>query len=259
MRLRVAWLCLHRRGAGMPFFFDESAAEPTGWHGLAQKPAVEWADELYSALQESELRLIAIDFDRTLVRVHTSGCYEGPIEALVQQARPEFIHLIEVALAAGTSVAIVTFSPQAAMIRALLHGCIGPELAAMVQLRTADPSEMWSGVPGLPSRQAGKLHHIASAWEGCGLGDARACDWGSVLLIDDDRLNTDAAEGWGARAVLFNPDALDTEQMLLGDINTAIYGPPQASPSACFVTPPNPGVRHRAPLAESQSNVGRAR
>ena len=33
--------------------------------------------------------------------------------------------------------------------------------------------------------------------------------------------------------------------MLLGDINTAIYGPPQASPSACLVTPPNPGVGHR--------------
>ena len=242
----------------MPFFFEEGAEAPSGWHGLARKPDVAWADELYSALQESELRLICIDFDRTLIRVHTSGCYEGSIEALMQQARPEFVHLIEVALAAGTSVAIVTFSPQAAMIRALLQGCIGADLAAMVQLRTADPSEMWSGVPGLPSRQAGKLHHIASAWEGCGLGDARTCDWGSVLLIDDDRLNTDAAEGWGARAVLFNPDAVDAEQLLLGDINSAIFGPPQGSPSACFVTPPNPGVRHRAPLGVSQSNVGAA-
>lgn len=237
----------------MPFFFDETAAQPS-WHGLAQKPPVDWADDLYSALQESELRLLAIDFDQTLVKVHTSGSYDGPIEALVQQARPEFIHMIEIALAAGTSVAIVTFSPQAGMIRALLQSCMTAELAAQVQLRTADPTEMWSGVPGLPSRQAGKLHHIASAWEGCGLGDARACDWRSVLLIDDDRLNTDTAEGWGARAVLFQPDAPDAEQLLLGDINSAIYGAPQASPNSCFATPPNPGVRHRAPFAE-QSNA----
>jgi hypothetical protein len=27
----------------MPFFFDEGAAQPSGWHGLAQKPPVDWA------------------------------------------------------------------------------------------------------------------------------------------------------------------------------------------------------------------------
>jgi len=243
----------------MPFFFDENAPQPSGWHGLAQRPQSDWADEMFRALQENELRLLCLDFDRTILRVHTSGCYEGPPEALVQQVRREFADLIQVALAAGTSVAVVTFSPQAALIRGLLHSVMPAELASRVLLRTADPSEMWSGVPGLPSREAGKLHHIASAWEGCGLGDARACDWRSVLLIDDDRANTDSAESWGARAVLFQPEASDVERLLLSDINAALYGPPAASPSACFVTPPNAGVRHRAPLGATAANGGAAR
>ena len=76
---------------------------------------------MFRALQENELRLLCLDFDRTILRVHTSGCYEGPPEALVQQVRREFADLIQVALAAGTSVAVVTFSPQAALIRGLLH------------------------------------------------------------------------------------------------------------------------------------------
>jgi hypothetical protein len=228
----------------MPFFFEEGAAHEPGWHGLVHRPPVEWADELYQALRESELRLLCLDFDRTLIRIHTSGAYEGTTETLAAQWRETFTHVIQVALVAGTQVAVVTFSPQAMLIRALLHTVLPPEMASAVQLRTADPAEMWSGVPGLPTKQAGKLHHIASAWECCGLGDARACEWRSVLLVDDDRLNIDTAEHWGAQAVQFTPDAPDAEWRVVGDICATLRGPPASSPSACFVTPPNPGCMH---------------
>ena len=71
----------------MPFFFDENAPQPSGWHGLAQRPQSDWADEMFRALQENELRLLCLDFDRTILRVHTSGCTAGPPEALEQQVR----------------------------------------------------------------------------------------------------------------------------------------------------------------------------
>ena len=228
----------------MPFFFEETATGQPGWHGLAQRPPVEWADQLYEALRESELRLICLDFDQTLVRIHTRGEWDNSVEALAQHWRQSFTSIIQVALAAGTHVAVVTFSPQAALIRALLHTVLSPELAAAIQLRTADPAEMWAGVPGLPVRQAGKLHHIASAWECCGLGEATSCDWRSVMLVDDDRLNIDTAEHWGARTVLIWPDAPDTEMRAASDICAALYDPPVSSPGGCFVTPPNPGCMH---------------
>ena len=53
----------------MPFFFDENAPQPSGWHGLAQRPQSDWADEMFRALQENELRLLCLDFDRTILRV----------------------------------------------------------------------------------------------------------------------------------------------------------------------------------------------
>lgn len=229
--------------ASMAFFFATSAGE-AGWHGLPGRPPCDWADDLFQAFRESELRLLCLDFDRTLVRIHTSGCYDGSPESLAKQWRPAFTHLVQVAMAAGTQVAVVTFSPQASLIRALLYMVLPPEMASAVQLRTADPAEAWSGIPGLPNKQAGKLHHIASAWEGCGLGDARSCEWRSVLLVDDDRPNIDSAESWGARAVQFCTDAPDAERRVISDICASLCEPPELSPSGCFATPPNAGCMH---------------
>ena len=231
----------------MSFNYDERPVEPVEDRSrTTEQDSQDWCGELVYAFQDSGLRLLCLDFDRTLVRIHTSGSYDGSPESLAQQWRPAFTNLIQVAMAARVQVAMVTFSPQSALIRALLRVVLPEEVAAAVQLRTADPAEMWSGIPGLPNRQAGKLHHIASAWEGCGLGDARSCEWRCVLLIDDDRLNIDTAETWGARAVQFEPEAVDAEPRVISDLFTCLCGPPSSSPSGCFITPPNPGPIHHS-------------
>ena len=118
---------------------------------------------------------------------------------------------------------------------------VSHHLVTALLRRQAEP---WQPVAGLPTRAAGKLHHMASSWEASGLGDARRCDWARVLLIDDDRRNIDRAVEWGGRAAWFRPELADAaEQQLLTDLQEVLLGPPPPpSPSSamCFVTPPQP-------------------
>ena len=58
------------------------------------------------------INLLAIDFDLTLVDVHTGGSWIGSATALASQARPIVKQLVDEALGAGIYVTVVTFSPQ---------------------------------------------------------------------------------------------------------------------------------------------------
>jgi hypothetical protein len=188
--------------------------------GLPEQQVYCQPHEIEAALQQNNVRLLCIDFDQTLVRMHTNGCYEGPVDELAQSVRQLFAELIQIAVSAGTAVSIVTFSPQAQLIREVLHRVLPPGITEQVLLRTTDPAESWSAVAGLPARGSGKLHHMASSWEAAGLGPGRSCEWGSVLLIDDDRRNVERAVEWGARTAWFRPDVAGAEQLLLDDLRS---------------------------------------
>lgn len=64
---------------------------------------------------------LALDFDLTVIDIHTGGAWQGTAEELATHVRPLFKHLILAACEANMSVAIVTFSPQVPMIRAVLQ------------------------------------------------------------------------------------------------------------------------------------------
>ena len=64
------------------------------------------------ALHNTGINLLAVDFDLTLVDVHTGGCWAGSVAALASRVRPYMKQLVDDALSAGLYVAIVTFSPQ---------------------------------------------------------------------------------------------------------------------------------------------------
>merc|ERR1712226_1705287 len=69
---------------------------------------------------ESGVRLVAIDFDLTFVRVHTTGRWHNNLTELCNQVRPVFRRLVPALVKAGILVAIVTFSPQEGLIRQVL-------------------------------------------------------------------------------------------------------------------------------------------
>ena len=63
-------------------------------------------------LLSSSINFLALDFDLTILSVHTGGAWPGTPEELSRHVRPVFYRLIEAALEANLAVAVVTFSPQ---------------------------------------------------------------------------------------------------------------------------------------------------
>merc|ERR1712125_147199 len=67
------------------------------------------------------IKMIALDFDLTLVRIHTSGKWNRSATELAAFVRPIFRSLIPGLINRGMILAIVTFSPQADLIERLLR------------------------------------------------------------------------------------------------------------------------------------------
>lgn len=68
--------------------------------------------DIVSALRHMNIKLLAVDFDLTLIDTHTRGAWVGSAHALVLRSRPYLKRLIEEALRNDLYVSIVTFSPQ---------------------------------------------------------------------------------------------------------------------------------------------------
>ena len=66
------------------------------------------------------IRLVAIDFDMTLLDKHTGGHWYKSAEDLRCCIRPVFLRLIPALVKKGLAVAIVSFSPQVGLIKNLL-------------------------------------------------------------------------------------------------------------------------------------------
>lgn len=71
-------------------------------------------------LVNGSIKLIAVDFDMTLVSVHTGGNWMFTARPLATRIRPGFIEFIREAQRHGLFVAIVTFSPQVDLVRNVL-------------------------------------------------------------------------------------------------------------------------------------------
>jgi len=151
-----------------------------------------------ATLAASDVRLLAVDADLTLFRVHTGGKWRGTPEGLARHIRPLFLALIPEALAAGLHVAIVTFSPQALLIHQAL----------MVSMPDADLSEVIvrggqrqivceTGELANPSAEgARKQKHIASVLE-CLYSRGAAVRPDEIVLVDDDLFNVEAIPLYG--------------------------------------------------------------
>ena len=140
-----------------------------------RKPArVRLCERVVNGLKRENIKLVALDFDLTLVSIHTQGRWTGSAETLSKYLRPIFIELISQCLRRDIVVAIVTYSQQTELIaRTLEHAMdasISPEYGRVLQnnilLRGMDDTWSKPNITCLPSSWAagcyvgGKMGHI---------------------------------------------------------------------------------------------------
>jgi hypothetical protein len=173
-------------------------------------------------LKDLGINFLALDFDQTILDIHTGGYWKGSMEELFPHVRPVFCDLIQAAVAHDIQVAVVTFSVQTPYVRGVLDYICGIQASQQIPIRGGDRSWQYKGSGA--SMMEGKQSHMASAVEElesrCGDGDdddARVLEISknTTLLIDDDARNIRAALRDGTRALWFNPKK---PHLLLQDI-----------------------------------------
>jgi hypothetical protein len=116
------------------------------------------------ALADRGVRLLALDFDLTLVNLHTNGTWMAGWSDLREHLRPLFCALIPAVQRQGIFVSVVTFSGQTDLIRdCLTHAAGTAEHAAAIIVRGEDGSWERGATANGEGRQGfGKQHHVRS-------------------------------------------------------------------------------------------------
>lgn len=81
-------------------------------------------ERLVDLLINDGIKMLAIDFDLTLVSVHTNGEWMFTARPLASRIRPGFPELLREASRRGLRLAIVTFSPQVELVRDVLRAVL---------------------------------------------------------------------------------------------------------------------------------------
>lgn len=154
-------------------------------------------------LQELQINLLAIDFDMTLIDIHTGGRWDGTSQELQPHVRPELEQLVLACCEHDIQVAVVTFTPQVALVRDILDSIVGAEQSARIPIRGGDHSWTYNGDGSVDRKQP----HIASAVEELETNNPNVrITKSTTLLIDDDPKNVKCALQDGVRAIWLNPD-----------------------------------------------------
>ena len=163
-----------------------------------------------------QINFLAIDFDQTMIDVHTGGNWKGTALELLAHVRPLFHHLIPVALERNIFIAIVTFSPQVDMIGFILQNMLGEDAARTIPIRGGSPHQwMYTGM----GNKEGKQGHMASAVEELEQLHKADITKATTLLLDDDAKNIRIALREGVRAIWINPKK---SSLLLKDMKDLI-------------------------------------
>ena len=78
------------------------------------------ARSVVASLSRKGVKLLALDFDKTIVSVHTSGFWRQGTPKLAEHVRPCFKALIKATLESNLNVCIVTYSMQPQLIQDVL-------------------------------------------------------------------------------------------------------------------------------------------
>lgn len=170
----------------------ESSHESAGGSDVAVAKAV-------ANLKRQRIFLLALDFDLTIVDIHTGGKWRRDASELAKHVRPFWPLLISQVMAQGICVAVVTMSPQSDLIHEVLMHILPMDVVKRIVIRGSDGG--WQARCG-GAVGCGKQAHIASALEELKRMDQ--CSGGKpdgVVLVDDDAENVAAATRGAMHAV----------------------------------------------------------
>ncbi len=84
------------------------------------------------------INFLALDFDQTILDIHTGGQWKGSLEELFPHIRPVYANLILAALATDMEVAVVTFSHQTKFVRGVLDHIVLSSLGKSMDIQTLE-------------------------------------------------------------------------------------------------------------------------
>jgi len=151
-------------------------------------------------LSELNINFLALDFDQTIIDIHTGGVWKGSVQELADRVRPMFRHIITAAHEANIKISVVTFSPQVNHISDVLS-IIFPMFSHEILIRGRDGSWFYEG----NGMRDGKQPYMASAAEEFQTKYDLDITKNTTLFIDDDSNNIRLALKDGVRAIRLRP------------------------------------------------------
>ncbi|XP_014661608.1 PREDICTED: uncharacterized protein LOC106804785 [Priapulus caudatus] len=151
------------------------------------------AKQLVSALISRGIKVIALDFDKTLITLHTGGAWRQGHARLAEFVRPCFRWLLPAALDGGLHVCIVTYSMQLTLIYEVLKAALPKCDYNKIIIR--GNSKDWAQVQG--ATLLGKQQHIASVITEISNKRHAIVHPNELLLLDDDIDNIEVAKRFG--------------------------------------------------------------
>ncbi|GFH56209.1 hypothetical protein CTEN210_12685 [Chaetoceros tenuissimus] len=147
------------------------------------------------------INFLAVDFDQTMIDIHTGGRWKGTSSELATHVRPVFIELLKLANAQKMQIAIVTFSHQTQIISEVLETHFS--FAQDIVIRARDNTWWYEG----NGMTEGKQPYMASAVEELSSKNPEVkIEKNTTLLIDDDFKNIELAGSDGVRGVHVIPE-----------------------------------------------------
>ncbi|CAF0775295.1 unnamed protein product [Adineta ricciae] len=161
------------------------------------------ARDIVLCIQRKNIKLVAIDFDNTLLSIHTSGYYQGTVDNLIEYIRSTFYYFIQEILNSSAfgqtlHICIVTFSSQEQMIRQLLELAFKTPKTDRIIIRGNTPKFLSStNDEGF----LGKQSHLSSVVTELATQRKKTIKPHEILLLDDDVQNILIAEKFGHRVL----------------------------------------------------------
>ena len=141
--------------------------------------------EFLNYLTEKDIKVLTIDFDQTLVMVHTGGQWKSTYQHLSHAVRQFFVELITQALLKEFHVAIVTFSYQVKLIKEVLCYTYRKEMGNKIKVYGWYPERY---------KEIGKQVHIGTCLNDINSENNISLTNKNVILIDDDNNNINIAK-----------------------------------------------------------------
>jgi hypothetical protein len=142
-----------------------------------------------------KIKLIALDFDLTIVDIHTGGVWDRTALELVSHVRPEMQCLIQRSLAKGIQTAVASFSVQEQLIRDVIRDAI--PVARDIVIRGGKNRSEPQGKRNQLTQVLHDIHSVTS-------GDKSILP-ATTILIDDDKHNIQRAKQDGYKSLWFDP------------------------------------------------------